>query len=75
MIITERNPQRSLYFLGAKLLELLKKDNIKFTLLELYDHFQEKNNVELKKFILILDWLFLINAIKITEDGYIIKCI
>lgn len=74
MIITERNPQKSLYFLGGKLLELLKKENLKYTLLELYDYFKKFQNIEFKKFILILDWLYLINSIKITNDGYIVKC-
>lgn len=74
MIITERNPQKSLYFLGAKLLEILKRENLKYTLLDLYDYFKKYQNVEFKKFILILDWLYLINSIKITNDGYIVKC-
>lgn len=74
MIITERNPQKSLYFLGAKLLELLKKENLKYTLIELYEHFREYHNIEFKKFILILDWLYIIDSVKITKDGFIIKC-
>ena len=74
MIITERNPQKSFYFLGGKLLELLKKENIKYTLLELYEQFKEYQNIEFKKFVLILDWLYLINSIKITQDGFITKC-
>lgn len=74
MIITERNPQKSLYFLGGKLLEILKTENLKYTLLDLYDYFKKYQNIEFKKFILILDWLYLINSIKITNDGYIIKC-
>ncbi|MGJ0372982.1 hypothetical protein NG764_11450 [Aliarcobacter cryaerophilus] len=74
MIITERNPQKSLYFLGGKLLEILKTENLKYTLLDLYDYFKKYQNIEFKKFILILDWLYLINTIKITNDGYIIKC-
>ena len=74
MIITERKPQKSLYFLGGKLLELLKKENIKYTLLELYEQFKEYQYIEFKKFVLILDWLYLINSIKITQDGFITKC-
>lgn len=74
MIITEKFPQKSLYFLGAKLLENLTNDNIKFTLLGLYESFSKQNKIEFKKFVLILDWLFLIDSIKITKDGFIIKC-
>lgn len=74
MIITEKFPQKSLYFLGAKLLEYLMQENIKFSLMELYESFSKKYQIEFKKFMLILDWLFLIDSIKTTEDGYIIKC-
>ncbi|EAH5677336.1 hypothetical protein IO358_001664 [Campylobacter upsaliensis] len=74
MIITERNPKQSLYFLGAALLEILKNKNIEYSLFELYEQFQKKNNVEIKKFILILDWLYLANYIEITQEGFIIKC-
>lgn len=74
MIITEKFPQKSLYFLGAKLLENLTNENIKFTLLGLYESFSKQYKIEFKKFVLILDWLFLIDSIKITKDGFIIKC-
>lgn len=74
MIITEKFPQKSLYFLGARLLENLTNDNIKFTLLGLYESFSKQYKIEFKKFVLILDWLFLIDSIKITKDGFIIKC-
>ncbi|MDO9265828.1 MAG: hypothetical protein Q7U00_01980 [Sulfurimonas sp.] len=74
MIITEKFPQKSLYFLGAKLLENLTNENVKFTLLGLYESFSKQYKIEFKKFVLILDWLFLIDSIKITKDGFIIKC-
>ncbi|EAJ4972965.1 hypothetical protein R1539_000623 [Campylobacter upsaliensis] len=74
MIITERNPKQSLYFLGVALLEILKNKNIEYSLFELYEQFQKKHNVEIKKFILILDWLYLANYIEITQEGFIIKC-
>ncbi|EAH5887239.1 hypothetical protein K8T27_001243 [Campylobacter upsaliensis] len=74
MIITERNPKQSLYFLGAALLEILKNKNMEYSLFELYEQFQKKYNIEIKKFILILDWLYLANYIEITQEGFIIKC-
>lgn len=74
MIITERDPQKSLYFLGAKLLELLKKENMKYTLIELYENFKKHHEIEFKRFVLMLDWLFIINSITTTEDGFIVKC-
>ncbi len=74
MIVTERYPQKSLYYLGGELLRFLNNNNIKYSLLELYRYFKKDTKVELKKFILLLDWLYIIDKIKITEDGYIVKC-
>lgn len=74
MVITEIYPQDSLYALGAELLKILKDKKTKYTLLELYNVFVEIRSVELKQFILTLDWLFLINAVDITDDGFIAKC-
>ena len=74
MIINERYPQDSLYVLGAELLKILKDKNSKYTLFELYNIFIETRSIELKQFILTLDWLFLINAVNITGDGFISIC-
>ena len=74
MIITERYPQDSLYVLGAELLKILKDKNSKYTLFELYNIFIKIHSIELKQFILTLDWLFLINAVNITDDGFISIC-
>jgi len=74
LIVTERYPQKSLYYLGGELIEFLNKNNIKYSLFELYEHFKKYQKIELKKFILLLDWLYLIDMIKITDDGCIVKC-
>ena len=74
IIITERYPQDILYVLGAELLKILKDKNSKYTLFELYNIFIETRSIELKQFILTLDWLFLINAVIITDDGFISIC-
>jgi hypothetical protein len=74
MIITERYPQDSLYALGAELLKILKDKNSKYTLFELYNIFIKIHSIELKQFILTLDWLFLINTVNITDDGFISIC-
>lgn len=74
MIITEKFPQKSLYFTGAKLLQFMKTNNIKFQLSDLYESFTQQSSLDFKRFMLTLDWLFLIGLIKTTDDGYIIKC-
>ena len=75
LILTERYPQKSIYYLGAKLLYLLNEKNMKFTLMELFHEFKKNiPEIELKKFMLILDWLYLLGTIKITKDGMIVKC-
>ena len=73
MILTERNPQKSFYFLGSELLKVLKDS--KYTLFGLYDDFKHNYDVSIKQFILVLDWLFLAGIVEISKDGFIKRCI
>lgn len=74
MIITEKFPQKSLYFTGAKLLQYMKANDIKFQLGDLYESFTKQSSLDFKRFMLTLDWLFLVGLIRTTDDGYIVKC-
>ncbi|AQW82888.1 ABC-three component system middle component 6 [Campylobacter pinnipediorum] len=73
MIITERYPQNSLYVLGAELIKILENEK-EYTIFDLYNSFNRHHKVSLKYFILTIDWLFLINVVNITENGFIKKC-
>lgn len=65
----ERDPKYSLYFIGAKILEILKKGTNE-TLDSIYQQLNivYKNELSINYFYLALDWLFIIEKISINED-------
>ncbi len=65
-------PERKLYFLGSKVLELLQKSSQEEDLISLYQTLNDKE-ISINMLLLTLDWLFLLGTIKIDE-GKIIKC-
>lgn len=67
------HPQRQLYYLGAKTLELLKNNNGELDFFETYQALKENEDISLMLFILTLDWLYLLEAIK-SEGGWIKLC-
>lgn len=71
IINNDIHPKREIYFLGAKIIDVLKKSN--GDCLNLFDVFQELNQrerVSMNLFVLALDWLFLLNVIRM-KDGKI----
>mgnify|MGYP000396486835 FL=1 len=74
MIVNQDNhPQRQLYYLGAKALEVL---NIKGGSVDFFDIYQElkiKEDISIRLFVLTIDWLYLLGAIK-SDKGLIERC-
>jgi len=69
------HPERDIYYLGAKIIEILstsEKNNWDY--IELFEIFKRGCKIEFKLFILCLDWLFIINAIEKNAYGEIKKC-
>ena len=72
MIVTQNtNPKREIYYLGALTLEVLKQDNGKVDLFDLFQRVTEKEEIGMSLFLFVLDWLFLIDTIK--QDNGVIK--
>jgi hypothetical protein len=65
-------PERKLYFLGGRVLELLQKSSQEEDLISLYHTLNDKE-ISINVLLLTLDWLFLLGVIKISK-GKIIKC-
>jgi len=75
LILNERNPKISLYYLGAKLLEFISNYDIeRIRLFDLYERFNEIHHVAFNRFVLTLDWLFVLGKIKQHDDGAL-ECI
>lgn len=76
MIVSKNtNPERDLYYLGGKVIEVLNsftKNEIDY--FDLFLSVNESNKVSLNLYSLVLDWLFILGVIKKGNKGLIIKC-
>lgn len=67
------NPSKMLYYQGAKVLETLQLEG-RMSIGLLYARMSEKEKMSYPVLILCLDWLYLIGAAIITEEGEVILC-
>ena len=76
MIVNKNvNPERDLYYLGGKVIEVLNsftKNEIDY--FDLFLLVNKSNKVSLNLYSLVLDWLFILGVIKKGNKGLIIKC-
>lgn len=76
MIINKNiNPERDLYYLGGKVIEVLNLfDNIEIDYFELFISVNISNKISLNLYSLVLDWLFILGVVKKGNNGLIVKC-
>ncbi|MDD3926729.1 MAG: hypothetical protein PHT33_08745 [bacterium] len=70
----DKRPERQLYYLGSRLIEVIK--DMPDHYIELLDAFELMNrneSVSMNTFMLTMDWLFLLGVIA-YDEGRIIKC-
>lgn len=75
LILTERNPELSLYFLGSEIIKILSEQDNGLFLSEIYIKLSQNIPIGLNRIILSLDWLFMIGLISESKQGKIILCI
>lgn len=68
------HPELSIYYNGSLVLKELKEVDNQL-IMDLYQNINEKNEMSFPTFMLCLDWLYLIEAAKINERGYIQLCL
>jgi len=69
------NPKNSLYFIGGLILEELEKnEKNEIEFLDIYESLKEDKDISLKLFVLAVDWLFLLDALKLNQRGKLEKC-
>jgi len=66
-------PELSIYYNGAVVLSALQKQD-KQIIFSLYEKVKAVNDMSFPTFILSLDWLYLIEAARITKGGYVEVC-
>jgi hypothetical protein len=76
MIISKNtHPERDLYYLGGKVIEILASSkNVKYDYFELYAQVNNIQSISLNLYILVLDWLFILGVVKNSSKGFIEKC-
>jgi hypothetical protein len=67
------HPELSLYYNGAIIIDQLLEKNKPY-LLDLFQQVKAKNDISFSTYILCLDWLFLIDAVKVNDNGAVILC-
>ena len=74
MIINQdNNPQRQLYYLGAQALEILNAKGGSVDFFEVYEQLKIEHNISIRLYVLTIDWLYLLGAIK-SDKGLIERC-
>ncbi|KAA6302937.1 MAG: hypothetical protein EZS26_000832 [Candidatus Ordinivivax streblomastigis] len=76
MIVNKNtNPGRDLYFLGGKVIEVLASSKVKeYDYFDLFSLVNKIQTISLNLYSLVLDWLFILGAIKKNNKGHIEKC-
>lgn len=67
------HPNQSIYYNGAFVLQAIQ-DQRETKLLDLYVRTQKYCVMTLPVFVLCLDWLYLLNLVKLTDKGGIELC-
>jgi hypothetical protein len=67
------HPENSIYYNGAIVLRILQK-NPKQSLLDLYQNVKHERNMTFPVYVLCLDWLFLLGAAMLKNDGDVELC-
>ena len=67
-------PELSIYYIGSQILSVLK-DNRSLPLINLFQKLRERSSISFQSFVLGLDWLYLINAAEVNEQGDVVLCI
>ena len=69
------SPKESLYYIGGVVLDILKKSNQRMGFVDLFSELNKELKLSINLFILVLDWLFLVEAAVVEDDGVVRLCI
>lgn len=67
-------PERKIYYIGALVIDILKEnEDDSVDHLSVFERLHEKESITAEVFLLALDWLFLLGAVRL-EQGILKKC-
>ncbi len=68
------HPERTIYFNGAFVLKAIQNKRIA-DMLDLYIETKASREMSMPVFVLCLDWLFLLNLVRLNDHGKVELCI
>lgn len=76
IIDSDKHPERNLYFIGAKLLELIKSKKSDHDLGVLFRKYNQANvnSISFDYMLLALDWLFILGTVDVNKEGNVRVC-
>jgi hypothetical protein len=76
MIVSKHiHPERDLYYLGAKTIEILNSSGKdEWDYFDLFSDLNRQQKVSINLFSLVLDWLFILQVVQKSNNGEIKKC-
>lgn len=67
------HPEQTIYFNGAYVLKAIQKHRV-MNILDLFIETKNEQDMTMPVFVLCLDWLFLLNLIKLNDSGKVELC-
>jgi len=67
------HPEQTIYYNGAFVLKVLQQAQ-KMNFLDLYLKTRDEHEMSMPVFVLCLDWLFLLNLIKLNDHDEVVRC-
>lgn len=67
------HPDNSIYFNGAMVLKELQAKRVQ-DIMDLYQGVRRDRKLSFSLFILCIDWLYLINVVRVNESGKVELC-
>ncbi|SJM94350.1 conserved hypothetical protein [Crenothrix polyspora] len=67
------HPEQTIYFNGAYVLKAIQEHRV-MNFLDLYIETKTEQDMSMPVFVLCLDWLFLLNLIKLNDSGKVELC-
>ena len=75
MIISKDiNPERDVYYLGAKVIEIIAGEPSHIDFFDLYKKIHSREKISMDLYSLTLDWLYIVGTIENSGKGNIRKC-
>lgn len=67
------HPEQTIYFNGAFVLKAIIENSV-MDMLDLYIQTNSKREMSMPVFVLCLDWLFLLDLVKLNDQGEVELC-